>query len=115
MTFGAASAKKRVDVAVRNSIQAGDIPGPRSLANAQEMAPREGALVAGITRYVDSVEEIEAAIAEFAEMGVDNVKFSMSGEEITEHLRAEDTTFPDDLVAAGVEVRSFRFLTEDVA
>lgn len=31
-------------------------------------------------------------------------KFSMSGEEITEHLRAEDTTFPDELVAAGVEV-----------
>lgn len=29
----------------------------------------------------------------------------MSGEEITEHLRAEDTTFPDELVAAGVEVR----------
>lgn len=32
------------------------------------------------------------------------VKFSMSGEEITEKLRAEDTTFPDELVAAGVEV-----------
>lgn len=28
----------------------------------------------------------------------------MSGEEITETLRAEDTTFPDELVAAGVEV-----------
>jgi len=32
------------------------------------------------------------------------VKFSMSGEEITETLRAEDTTFPNELVAAGVEV-----------
>jgi hypothetical protein len=28
----------------------------------------------------------------------------MSGEEITEVLRSEDTTFPDELVAAGVEV-----------
>lgn len=103
MTFGAASAKERIDVVVRNSIHAGDIPGPRSLANGQEMAPREGALVAGITRYVDSEEEIVAAINEFAELGVNQVKFSMSGEEITEHIRAEDTTFPDELVAAGVE------------
>lgn len=68
------------------------------------MAPHAGALVAGITKYVDSVEEIQAAIKEFAEMGVDNVKLSMSGEEITETFRAEDTTFPDELVAAGVEV-----------
>ncbi|KAL8280245.1 hypothetical protein RQP46_007359 [Phenoliferia psychrophenolica] len=103
MCFGAASAKTRIDVVIRNSIQAGDIPGPRSLANGQEMAPREGCLVAGITKYVDSIEEIQAAIAEFAELGVDNVKLSMSGEEITETIRAEDTTFPDELVAAGVE------------
>ena len=32
----------------------------------------------------------------------------MSGEEITETLRAEDTTFSDELVAAAVEV-SFSF------
>lgn len=30
----------------------------------------------------------------------------MSGEEITETLRAEDTTFSDELVAAAVEVSS---------
>jgi imidazolonepropionase-like amidohydrolase len=34
---------------------------------------------------------------------VDNIKLSMSGEEITEHLRAEDTTFDDESVAAAVE------------
>lgn len=42
----------------------------------------------------------------------------MSGEEITEHLRAEDTTFPDELVAAGVEVgaqfTSTRFLHDQL-
>lgn len=32
----------------------------------------------------------------------------MSGEEITETLRAEDTTFPDALVAAGVEAAHAR-------
>ncbi|KAF8553045.1 hypothetical protein OG21DRAFT_1523370 [Imleria badia] len=47
--------------------------------------------------------ESKAAVSEMANQGVDVVKFSMSGEEITETLRAEDTTFPDELVAAGVE------------
>ena len=28
----------------------------------------------------------------------------MSGDEILEDLRAEDSTFPDDMVAVGVEV-----------
>jgi imidazolonepropionase-like amidohydrolase len=31
------------------------------------------------------------------------IKLSMSGEEITETLRAEDTTFPDSMVAAAVD------------
>jgi imidazolonepropionase-like amidohydrolase len=34
---------------------------------------------------------------------VSQVKLSMSGDEILEDLRAEDTTFSDELVAAGVE------------
>jgi hypothetical protein len=33
MCFGAASAKERLDVVIRNAINAGDIPGPRYLAN----------------------------------------------------------------------------------
>ncbi|KAM0747623.1 hypothetical protein T439DRAFT_92982 [Meredithblackwellia eburnea MCA 4105] len=108
MTFGAASAKERIDVSVRNAIHSGDFPGPRSLANAPEMAPRDGALVPGITRFVETEAEIIAAINEFADMGADNIKLSMSGEEITEVLRAEDTTFPDELVAAGVEAAHAR-------
>lgn len=104
MCFGAASAKSRIDAVVKNAINAGDIPGPRALANAAEMAPHDGALVPGITRFVETPEEIEAAINEFADQGADQIKLSMSGEEITEVLRAEDTTFPDELVAAGVEV-----------
>jgi len=103
MCLGAASAKDRLDLVIRNAIQAGDIPGPRSLANAKEMAPPGGALSAGITRFVATADEIRQAVTELAEQGIDQCKFSMSGEEITERLRAEDTTFPDELVAAGVE------------
>ncbi|KAJ7437450.1 hypothetical protein B0H11DRAFT_1935918 [Mycena galericulata] len=108
MCVGAASARERLDLAVKNAIQNGDIPGPRFLANGKEMAPAAGALVGGITRFVETKEDIEKAVNEMADMGIDQCKFSMSGEEITEHLRAEDTTFPDELVAAGVEAAHAR-------
>lgn len=36
--MGAAAAKPHMDVAIRNAIQAGDIPGPRYLANDQEVS-----------------------------------------------------------------------------
>lgn len=39
MCLGAASAKDRIDVVIRNAIQSGDIPGPRFLANAREVRP----------------------------------------------------------------------------
>ncbi|EGN93888.1 hypothetical protein SERLA73DRAFT_171763 [Serpula lacrymans var. lacrymans S7.3] len=103
MCLGAASAKQRLDMVIRNAINAGEIPGPRSLANGQEMAPADGALIPGITKFVDCPDDIVATVDKMAKEGVDSVKFSMSGEEILENLRAEDTTFPDDMVAAGVE------------
>jgi len=104
MCVGAASAKQRLDVVVRNAINAGDIPGPRYLANGQEMAPPDGALIDGITRFVKDADDVAAAVKQMVEEdGINNIKLSMSGEEMTETLRAEDTTFPDDMVAAAVE------------
>jgi hypothetical protein len=81
MCLGAASAKDRIDVVINNAIKAGDIPGPRFLPNAREMAPLSGALIPGITRFVEDEKEIEAAVAEYAEMGATQIKLSMSGEE----------------------------------
>jgi hypothetical protein len=49
--FGAVSAKDRLDVVIRNAINAGDIPGSRYLANAKEISRTGGELVAGITAY----------------------------------------------------------------
>jgi imidazolonepropionase-like amidohydrolase len=108
MCLGAAAAKPRLDLVVRNAIQAGDIPGPRYLANGQEMAPRDGALAEGITTFVDTTDDIVKAINGFADAGVDAVKLSMSGDELLEELRAEDSTFSDELVAAGVEAAHAR-------
>lgn len=54
--FGAAAAKDRLDVIVRDAINAGQVPGPRSLANAREIAKPGGELCPGITRFADTPE-----------------------------------------------------------
>ncbi|KAF2174189.1 hypothetical protein M409DRAFT_62306 [Zasmidium cellare ATCC 36951] len=103
MCFGAASAKKRLDVVIRDAINAGDIPGPRYLANGQEMARRDGELVGGITAFADGPDEMREVIREHVELGVDNIKLSMSGEEITEIRSAQDCYFTDEETAACVD------------
>lgn len=82
MAFGAASAKKRLDIVIRNAINAGDIPGPRYLANGKEMCRRGGDLVASISAFADGPEEMREVIREHIALGVDNIKLSMSGEEV---------------------------------
>lgn len=81
--FGAASAKERLDVAIRDSVNAGHIPGPRYLANGKEMARRDGELVAAITAYADGPEEMAQVINHHIKLGVDQIKLSMSGEEVS--------------------------------
>jgi septum formation topological specificity factor MinE len=82
MCFGAAAAKERLDVVIRDAINAGDIPGPRYLANGKEMARRGGELVGGITAFADGPDEMREVIRHHVGIGVDNVKLSISGEEV---------------------------------
>lgn len=58
MCFGAASAKKRLDIVVRDAINAGHILGPRYLANGQEIARAGGELVEGITVFANGAQEM---------------------------------------------------------
>ncbi len=105
--FGAASAKDRLDVVIRDAINAGDIPGPRYLANGKEMARRvtlvhgalmegadadvfqDGELVAGITAYADGPNEMREVIRHHIDLGVDQIKLSMSGEEVSANCNAK--------------------------
>ncbi|KAF4831447.1 hypothetical protein CGCSCA4_v013948 [Colletotrichum siamense] len=78
--FGAAAAKDRLDVVIRDAINSGDIPGPRYLANAREIAKPEGDLVAPITRFAEGPKEMQQVVRSNIQcIGVDNVKISMSG------------------------------------
>jgi 16S rRNA U1498 N3-methylase RsmE len=47
------------------------------------MARRDGDLVAGITAYADGPDEMREVIRHHVNLGVDNIKLSMSGEEVS--------------------------------
>ncbi len=103
MCVGAASAKQRLDVVIRDAINAGDLPGPRYLANGMEIASTGGALVPGITNFVDGVDEMRKTVRGLIGTGVDLIKLIMSGEEITGTQRAEDTYFTDPEIEVAVK------------
>ena len=102
MCVGAASAKERIDIAARDGINAGMIPGPRYLACGQELATPAGVLVYGITREVSGAEEMTRAVREMCGQGVDTIKLILSGESITERVWAKDTYMTDEEVRAAV-------------
>lgn len=103
MCFGAASAKERLDCVVRDAINNGDLPGPRYLANGKEMAVPDGELVPGITAFAKGPLEMREVIRHHIEIGVDQIKLSMSGEEICETRSAQDCYFSDEETAACVD------------
>jgi hypothetical protein len=88
--------EKRLDVVVRNAINAGEVPGPRYLANGQEIATTAGELVPGITQIADGVEEMRKVVRETIGLGVDQIKLSISGEEITGTQAATDTYITEE-------------------
>lgn len=110
MCVGAASAKARLDVVMRNAINAGEIPGPRYLAAGQEIATTSGDLVAGITQYADGPEEMRKVVRRTIELGVDTIKLSMSGEEITGKQRASHNYFSEEEVIMAVTEAHRRFV-----
>jgi imidazolonepropionase-like amidohydrolase len=111
MGCGAAAAKPRLDVVVRNAINSGMIPGPRYRAAGPEITtvgglgdaapshiPHEG-LNLGIV--VSGPEEVRRTVRTLIKYGVDSIKLNLSGEELT-GMRAEETPMSDEEVAMAV-------------
>jgi imidazolonepropionase-like amidohydrolase len=105
---GAAAAKPRLDVVIRNAINSGMIPGPRYTAAGPEITtvgglgdsapshiPHEG-LNLGIV--VSGPEEVRRVVRMLIKYGVDSIKLNLSGEEIT-GMRAEETPMSEEEVA----------------
>jgi imidazolonepropionase-like amidohydrolase len=105
---GAAAAKPRLDVVIRNEINAGRIPGPRYTAAGPEITTvgglgdsspshiRHEGLNLGIV--VSGPEEVRRTVRELIKIGVDSIKLNLSGEEIT-GMGAEETPMSEEEVA----------------
>jgi len=106
--YGAAAAKPRLDVVIRNAINDGKVPGPRYTAATPELTsvgglgdaslphiPHEG-LNLGIV--VSGVEDCRRKTREMMKIGVDTIKINLSGEEIT-GMGAEENQFADEELA----------------
>ncbi|ORY26974.1 imidazolonepropionase [Naematelia encephala] len=103
MCFGAASAKKRLDVACRDFIQAGKIPGPRYLANGPEISTTGGAIIPGITLFADGPDEMRKVVRDLMTIGVDNIKLSMTGDYVHPTMGSTETYFTQEEVDVAVE------------
>lgn len=108
---GAAAAKPRLDIVIRNAINSGQIPGPRYLANTQEIATL-GGLGDTIPPHIDhpglsfatlisGPEEMRKAVRQYIKWGVDLIKLNLSGEYIA-GVPAEDTPMDEDEIAAAM-------------
>ncbi len=110
--YSAASAKLRLDIVIRNSIAAGQIPGPRLKACGPEITVTGGL---GDERSAHMYRESFAVIADSpAEIvkwarlccreGADAIKLNISGDDLYKAAKGEMTVMSEAEIRAGVEV-----------
>ena len=105
---GAAAAQPRLEVVTKAAIKSGTIPGPRILANGREISTTGGAIVPSVTKFADGVDEMRKIVRYFCSLGVENLKLSMTGDEIHETMRSEETYFTLAETKAAVEEAHMR-------
>lgn len=111
--ISAASAKPRLDVVIRNAIQAGEIPGPRLLAASPWLTVTGGLgdmrklhmpHVESMAIVADGPEEYRRLTRELVREGVDIIKLVVSGDSFVPHAGSETTIMSEAEVAAAAEV-----------
>jgi imidazolonepropionase-like amidohydrolase len=111
MCVGASSAKPRLDVVVRDAINAGRVPGPRLRACCMEIAVSSCVLLPGASYVADGADEFRKTVRQVIALGVDNVKLITDGEEITGTLHAEDAAMSEEEIAVTVHEAHERHVT----
>ena len=110
--IGAATAKPRLDVVIRDAIESGQIPGPRYLAASQEITVLGGLGDETLPHLpypefsfgaiVSGPEDMRKTVRMFLKYGVDTVKLNLSGEYIA-GLPAEFTPMTEEEIAVAVK------------
>ncbi|MDP1532762.1 MAG: amidohydrolase family protein, partial [Rubrivivax sp.] len=110
---GAACAKPRLDVVIRNAINSGQIPGPRYLAASQEITVPGGLGDETLPHLpfpefsfgvnVNGAEDMRKVVRMFLKYGVDSIKLNLSGDNFTPDSPADTTWMTDAEVAVAME------------
>src|ERR1700691_4951830 len=106
--FPAAAPKPRLDIVIRNAIDAGDIPGPRLRAASPEITATGGL---GDVRQLhkdhtsieiiaDGADEMRRVCRTMIREGVDTLKINLSGDNWIRKGHSEELTYSDAEVAA---------------
>ncbi|MGE0310392.1 MAG: amidohydrolase family protein [Lautropia sp.] len=109
--YSAASAKLRLDVVVRNEIEAGLLAGPRLKAASPEITVTAGLgderrlhlHAESFGMIADGPDEIRRAVRLCAREGVDTIKINISGDDFVPHAKAAVTAMSHAEIAAAVE------------
>jgi imidazolonepropionase-like amidohydrolase len=111
--LGAACAKPRLDVVIRNAIESGQIPGPRYLAATQEITVPGGLGDETLPHLpfpeysfgvnVNGAEHMRQVVRMFLKYGVDSIKLNLSGDNFVAGADAHTTWMTDAEVAAAAE------------
>jgi imidazolonepropionase-like amidohydrolase len=115
---GAATAKPRLDVVVRNAINQGLIPGPRYTAASQEitvagalgddMLPHLPYPEFSFGQVVSGAEEMRKVVRMFLKYGVDTIKLNLSGDNFVAGADATTNWMDDEEVAVAVKETHLR-------
>ena len=105
------SAKPRLDIAVRDFINAGHAPGPRLLAASPELTNtgnlgderRLHLYRESIAMVVDGTDEMLRTVRMLIREGVDTIKLNVSGNQTIPNARSHVTVMRDDELATAVE------------
>ena len=112
-----ASAKPRLDIVIRNAIEAGEIPGPRMLAATPEMTVSGGLGDIRLSHMqdrqsfeiiCDGPDDFRRVSRQMCREGVDTLKINPSGDEFVPCAKANQTVMNDEEVAAVCEVARSR-------
>jgi imidazolonepropionase-like amidohydrolase len=110
--YSAASSKPRLDIVLRNEINAGRLPGPRMKAASPEITATGGLgderqlhmHHTGIEIIADGPVEVRRATRMMIREGVDTIKINISGDNFVRPRFSEALAYTDEEVAAAAEV-----------
>lgn len=109
--YSAASSKWRLEVAIRNAINAGKIPGPRFKAASPEIVSTGGLgderqlhmHHEGIEIIADGADEVRRVVRTMIREGVDTIKINISGDNFVRAGFGRQCSYTDAEVAAAAE------------